>query len=274
MPFILKDLVIDRVDLVDEGANSAAFIQLYKRKERSGKMDLKDIIAQMKEEHASVVKSTLADLETKVEKLQAKLDEITIERDNAKADLKKVKDELEKVQEDFEKTKNELDELKVAKAKTDDNKEDDFEEILKSLPEDARELFKKMKAQKEAAEEAIRKAKEAEEHAQAVSKAAELKALPVDQDKLVNVIKGCSKEVLELLTTINAAMEETVLGEIGKSRANAGASAGTSNAAWDKIEAKAEEIRKSKGVSKAKAISIVIEENPDLYKEYLQGGAN
>lgn len=272
MPFILKDLVIDRVDLVDEGANSAAFIQLYKRKESSDKMDLKDIIAQMKEEHASVVKSTLADLEAKIEKLQAQLDEITIERDNAKADLKKAKDELEKVQEDFEKTKKELDELKVAKAKTDNNEEENFEEILKSLPENARELFKKMKAQKEAAEEAIRKAKEAEEHAQAVAKAAELKALPIEQDKLVNIIKGCSKEVLELLTTINAAMEETVLGEIGKSRANAGVS--TSNAAWDKIEAKAEEIQKSKGVSKAKAISIVIEENPDLYKEYLQGGAN
>ena len=274
MPFILKDLVIDRVDLVDEGANSAAFIQLYKRKERSDKMDLKDIIAQMKEEHASVVKSALADLEAKVEKLQTKLDEITIERDNAKADLKKAKDELEKVQEDFKKTKDELDELKVSKAKTDDNEEENFEEILKSLPETARELFKKMKVQKEAAEEAIRKAKEAEEHAQAVSKAAELKALPVEQDTLVNVLKGCSKEVLELLTTINAAMEETVLGEVGKSRANTGASAGTSNAAWDKIEAKAEEIRKSKGVSKAKAISIVIDENPDLYKEYLQGGAN
>ena len=271
VPFILKDLVIDRVDLVDEGANSAAFIQLYKRKERSEEMDLTDIIAQMKEEHALVVKSTLADLEAKVEKLQAQLDEITIERDNAKADLQKVKDELEKAQEDLKKAK---DELKVAKAKIDDNEEENFEEILKSLPENARELFKKMKMQKEAAEEAIRKAKEAEEHAQAVSKAAELKALPVEQDKLVNVIKGCSKEVLELLTTINAAMEETVLGEVGKSRANAGASTGTSNAAWDKIEAKAAEIQKSRGVSKAKAISIVIEENPDLYKEYLQGGAN
>lgn len=274
MPYVLKDLVIDRVDLVDEGANSAAFIRLYKRKERGDKMDLKDIITQMKEEHASVVKSTLADLEAKIEKLQTKLNEITIERDNAKADLKKVKDQLEKVQEDFEKAKNELDELKVSKANTDDNKEENFEEILKSLPENARELFKKMKAQKEAAEEAIRKAKEAEEHAQAVAKAAELKALPVEQEKLVNVIKGCSKEVLDLLTTINAAMEETVLGEVGKSRANAGLSTGSSNAAWDKIEAKAEEIRKSRGVSKAKAISIVIEENPDLYKEYLQGGAN
>ena len=27
MPYILKDLVVDRVDLVDEGANSAAFIE-------------------------------------------------------------------------------------------------------------------------------------------------------------------------------------------------------------------------------------------------------
>ena len=34
MPYLLEDLVITRVDLVDEGANSAAFIELYKRKER------------------------------------------------------------------------------------------------------------------------------------------------------------------------------------------------------------------------------------------------
>ena len=30
MPYILDDLVIDRVDFVDEGANSAAFIEVFK----------------------------------------------------------------------------------------------------------------------------------------------------------------------------------------------------------------------------------------------------
>ena len=58
MPYILEDLVIDRVDLVDEGANSAAFIELYKRKEQS-KMNFEEILSKMKPEHAKVIQETL-----------------------------------------------------------------------------------------------------------------------------------------------------------------------------------------------------------------------
>ena len=122
---------------------------------------------------------------------------------------------------------------------------------------------------RDAAEEAVRKAKEAEAQAEAVAKAAELKALPIEQQKLVGVLKGASPELLEVLTTINAAVDSSVLGEVGK---NSPGTVGTD--AWDKIEAKAAEIVKAKGVSKAKAISLAVEENPDLYKEYLKGGAN
>ena len=126
-----------------------------------------------------------------------------------------------------------------------------------------------MKAQKEAAEEELRKSKEAEIQSKAVAKAAQLKALPVETEKLVEVLKGCSPELLDMLTTINAAIEGTVLDEVGKS---AGGSTGAD--AWSKIEAKAEEVAKRDNVTKQKAVSIAIKENPDLYKEYLQGGAN
>jgi uncharacterized protein YdaT len=102
-----------------------------------------------------------------------------------------------------------------------------------------------------------------------VAKAAELKALPIKTEKLVEVLKNCGTDMIEVLTTINAAIEGTVLSEVGKS--NAGSNGADS---WAKIESKADEIAKRDSVTKQKAVSIVIKENPELYKEYLQGGAN
>ena len=256
MPYLLDDLIVNRVDLVDEGANSAAFIELYKRKERGDTMELKDIIAKMMPEHASVVQAEIDKLAEEVTKTKESLVEATTERDAAKETLEAANDELATA-------KSELEALKANGTAFDE------EETLKAMPEEARELFTKMKAQKDAAEEAVRKAKEAEAQAEAVAKAAELKALPIEQQKLVGVLKGASPELLEVLTTINAAVDSSVLGEVGKN--NTG-TVGTD--AWDKIEAKAAEIVKAKGVSKAKAISLAVEENPDLYKEYLKGGAN
>ena len=47
------------------------------------------------------------------------------------------------------------------------------------------------------------------------------------------------------------------------------------DAAWSKIEDEAEKVMKSAGttMTKAKAIAQVIEDKPQLYKEYLNGGA-
>lgn len=263
MPYLLEDLIVDRVDLVDEGANSAAFIELYKRKERSETMGLQDIIAKMTPEHAEVVQAELTKLTDEVTKTKEDLVEATTERDDA---LAKAQEELDAANDELAAANSELDTLKAGSTAFDE------EETLKSMPEGARELFSKMKAQKEAAEEAVRKAKEAEAQAEAVAKAAELKALPIEHDKLVGVLKGASTELIEMLTAINAAVDTTVLGEIGKS--NAGSNASSSTAAWGKIETKAAEIAKTGGVSKAKAIAMAVDQNPDLYKEYLEGGAN
>lgn len=266
MPYLLEDLVITRVDLVDEGANSAAFIELYKRKERSDKMELKDIIAKMNPEHAAVVQAEIDKLSGEITKAKESIDALTTERDSAKEDLKKAMGDLKTANEDLAKAKAELEALKANDAASNE------EDIIKAMPEEARALYIKMKAQKEAAEEAIRKAKEAEAQATAIAKAAELKAIPIEQDKLVGILKGASPELLEVLTAINSAIESTVLGEVGKR--SPGQASSSSEEAWAKIEAKAAEIAKAKGISKAKAISQAVEENPDLYKEYLQGGAN
>jgi len=288
MPYLLEDLVVDRVDLVDEGANSAAFIELYKRKERGATMDIKEILSKMKPEHSSVIQAELDKLSGDVMKAKEDLAAVTTERDTATQDLEKAKEDLKAANEDKEKAESELETLKASMpdecdcdGEADENgmckvcgkpKKKvafDEEETLKSMPAAARAVFIKMRTQKEAAEEEVRKAKDAEKQAEAVAKAAELKALPIETEKLVGVLKSCSADMIDVLTTINAAIEGTVLDEVGKS--NAGSKGAD---AWSKIEAKADEIAKRDSVTKQKAVSIAIKENPELYKEYLQGGAN
>lgn len=255
MPHLLEDLVIDRVDLVDEGANSAAFIELYKRKEQGTKMEIKEILEKMAPEHAAVVQAEIDKLNGEVAKATELTEAATQELAKAQEDLKAATEESEE-------------------SKSKGSAAFDETETLKAMPEAARELFTKMKAQKDAAEEEVRKAKEAEAQAVAVAKASELKALPIEQDKLVGILKNCSTELLDVFTVINSAMEGVVLGEVGKSKP--GSATASSDAAWAKIEAKALEIAKAdtEGITKAKAIAKAIEANPDLYKEYLEGGAN
>lgn len=288
MPYLLEDLVVDRVDLVDEGANSAAFIELYKRKERGATMDIKEILSKMKPEHSSVIQAELDKLSGDVTKAKEDLATVTTERDTATQDLERAKEDLKAANEDKEKAESELETLKATMpdecdcdGEADENgmckvcgkpkkkAAFDEEETLKSMPAAARAVFIKMRTQKEAAEEEVRKAKDAEKHAEAVAKAAELKALPIETEKLVGVLKSCSADMVDVLTTINAAIEGTVLDEVGKS--NAGSKGAD---AWSKIEAKADEIAKRDSVTKQKAVSIAIKENPELYKEYLQGGAD
>lgn len=257
MPYILEDLVINRVDLVDEGANSASFIELYKGKEQT-EMPLSEILSKMKPEHAAVVQAAIDSAAEELKKSQDDLAAVTKERDDAK-------EQLDTANEELDKANSELETLKASSGASFDETE-----TMKSMPEAARALFETMRAQKEAAENEVRKAREAEETAKAVAKAKELKAIPVEHEVLVGIIKNADEALLDLLTVTNAAIEGTVLGEVGKS--HTGVSTGAD--AWAKIESKADEISKRDSVTKAKAISRVIKENPELYREYLEGGAN
>lgn len=261
MPHLLEDLVVDRVDLVDEGANSEAFISLYKRKEHS-QMSIAEILEKMKPEHATLIQGEIDTLTKAAATSKDEINTLKAEKDTLSEELTETKEALETANDDLAKAKSELESSKGSGE----------EDVLKSMPAEARALFEKMKAQKDAAEEAIRKAKEEEETAKAIAKAAKLKAIPVEQDKLAEVLKGCSTELFDVLETISNTLEETSLTEVGKSRA--GSATSSSKEAWNKIEEKASEIAKSRKISIAKAVSVAVEENPDLYKEYLKGGAN
>jgi hypothetical protein len=282
MPYLLKDLVIDRVDLVDEGANSAAFIELYKRKENSELMDIKEILAKMKPEHAEVINTALEDAEAKLAKANKDLTDANQKLTDKDTELSAANDALAKANEELETLKakdkvcecdGELGEDGKCKECGGTKKSASFDEteLVKSMPEQARALYLKMRTQKEAAEEQVRKNAEAQAEADAIAKAASLKAIPVEQATLVGILKGCSPDVLSVLTAANDAIEAAVLGEVGKNKGN-GASTEAADA-WSDIEKAAEAIQKRDSVTKEKAISLAISENPELYKQYLEGGA-
>ena len=275
MPYILKDLVVDRVDLVDEGANSAAFIELYKRKENKDTMDFNEIMEQLKPEHAEVVKSFIAAKDAEIAKAKEDLDAATQTIADKDAEITKANEELAVLKEKPKVCKycgEPLDEEGKCSKGCKVDKGFDEVETLKSMPEAARELFLKMKSQKEAAEEQVRKAAEEKIEAEAVAKAATMKSLPVEQKDLVEILKSCSPEVVAVLEAASNAIDGVVLDEVGKSKPIEVATGADS--AWAQIEAKAEEIAKRDSVTKQRAIGIAIKENPELYKEYLDGGAN
>jgi len=258
MSYLLKDLVLDRVDLVDEGANSEASIELYKRKEYT--MNFEEILSKMKPEHAAVIKAEIAK-STGAQVDATQIDTLTAELTKAKEDLANAEEALAKATEEKPADKEDDEECEKKGGF-------DEEETLKSMPTEIREYVTKMRLQKETAEAELIKAREAEKNSEAIAKAAELKSLPIESGKLVDVLKRCDSEMVDVLTAINAAIDSTVLKEVG------GTSINKSTDAWAKIEKKAQEIAERDSVTVAKATSAVIRENPALYKEYLEGGAN
>lgn len=283
MPYLLTNLVIDRVDFVDEGADSAAFIELIKRKEKDCNMTVQEILAKMKPEHREVIEAEINAAKEEVSKAKEATDKATERANTAEADLAKAKEDLAKAcnkKENSSKSKENSEDQKDCKSYEVENTEDtekakssasfDESEVIKSMPKAAQELFKTLKAQKEAAETEVRKAKEAEEIAKAKQTAQSLKAIPVEEEVLVGIIKNADQNVIDVLTTAAEAISATVLDEVGKSKT----SDDTGADAWSKIEAKANDISKSTGMTLQKAISQVVKENPGLYKEYLEGGAN
>lgn len=267
---LLEEMVIDRVDLCDEGANSEAFVELFKRKETP--MD-KDIKKNLPEEEKPAAEQTCAKEEPATPVAEAMPEAPAapnIEANPLEAELAAVKAELEEA-------KAQLAAMGAASEvaqKADDKPNTlsfDSTETIKSLPPEIKEYIDTIKAQKEAAETALAKSMEEAKEAKAIEKANTLKAIPVAQEKLVGIIKSASPEVIEVLETVNTALEGQLLSEVGKSVTT---DVPATNDAWAKIESKANALAIEKKVSVAKAISQVIDENPELYREYIEGGAN
>jgi len=146
------------------------------------------------------------------------------------------------------------------------------------LSEDVQKQFDNIQKQLEDTEAKLRAAEAVAKAADDAQKFAVLKEtaetqypnIPGTAEEKARVLKSLgtlpeaeSKQVLDILTKANEAFG-SLTAPIGKSTSTLAV-----GSAWDKIEKKAAE-HVAKGMTKEKATALVLEQNPELYKEYLQ----
>ena len=270
MATLLVDLMVDRVDLVEEGSCSVADIKLFKNKGGKPAMEFAQILEQLKPEHRAVVEAEVA--KAKAEATAAMEEELN----KAKCDLEESMTKASELEATNEELAKENEELKAANESKDGEEETveksnrDMEEVIKGLDPTVQAYLANLKAQKDAAEQVAKSAAAEKAKEQAIAKARELKALPVEETQLVSVIeKGMPEEIYDILKSAAKLCEES---ELFKSKGSD--AEGNTEDAWAKIEAKASEIAKARNISREKAVGAVIKEFPEMYTEYLNNGAN
>lgn len=194
------------------------------------------------------------------------------EADNAvlKARAEKAEGELVTASTTIEKMKGDLEQVQKGRGMT---AEQEDEEFLKGLPAGARDRILADRAATKLALESVEKMRSEKEEGEAIAKARTIgvaepeKAGPL----LVRVAKGkTTAEDVELIETILKSAG-AVAKEAGLYRAQ-GAGAGHAGDAGDPeaaLNAAAQEIAKSKGLSAAKAYEQAMKDNPELYSAYI-----
>ena len=282
----LTNLKITKVSLVDEGACSAAHITLFKHKKGgSEKMTFEEMMNSLTEEQQAVIKAKFDAQNEELEEAKKAFSEKEEELEEAKKAFSEKEEELEKV-------KQEKKDLETKASETEEEEEDEDtlaievnsedgvtkakkelteEEILKNVDSAVREMIQKAKSEAEIHKQAVLKMKEEKEIAEVTEIAKSLSGVGTEETKMVSMLRKAKSldvelyaEVLKALQVANNIIADS---ELLKEKGQAGDKAGVD--AWAQVDAKADEIAKTRGVSKAKATNIVIDEFPQLYQAYL-----
>lgn len=265
----LKNLVITKVALVDEGSCSAAHIKLFKRKGGQD-MSFDEILKSLSPEQQTIVKAAMdaAKASGNCPICGKAAGQCTCKADAAEMEKKCGK--LKKEKEDLE--------AEVTKLRNPEGGKSE-DEILKGLDPAVRTMIEKSRNEAAAATAAIKKMKEDADASDALAKAKSLSNLGADEEKLaksLQVLKSKDETVYNDIYNVLKSAEAKVvegldLGEVGTSvtKGKEDNIQKAADVAWIAVEKAAEEISKSKSISKEAAISQVITEQPDLYNAYL-----
>lgn len=282
----LTNLKITKVSLVDEGACSAAHITLFKQKKGGSEMTFEEMMESLSEEQQAIIKAKFDAQNEELEKAKEECSEKEQELEEAKKAFSEKEEELEKV-------KQEKKDLETKASETEEEEEDDEdtlaievnsedgvtkakkelteEEILKNVDSAVREMIQKAKSEAEIHKQAVLKMKEEKEIAEVTEIAKSLSGVGTEETKMVSMLRKAKSLDVELYAEVLKALQvaNNIIADSELLKEKGQSFAGNDVDAWSKVDAKADEIAKTRGVSKAKATNIVIDEFPELYQAYL-----
>lgn len=264
----LKVYKISSVDLVNEGSCGEAHIRLIKSKEGGNTMFDLEVFKK------SLTPEELVGFEAAIAKAKGEIPEgfmtpeqkKKLEDDKAAADVAKTAADGEVV-----KLKAEVETLKKGKGSVETE-----EDILKNadLSPAIRAILESNIAKSKAAEAVVMKMQETNEAAEYITKAKEVAFVPEAATKVVELLKsvkgvtGASDMIMDILKSVNTLVAKgATFKELGSS--NQDVAAGTSEEAWAAIEKAANGLVAKGTVSKAKSVEMVMAEQPELYKTYV-----
>lgn len=265
MPTKLKDLKIDRVDLVDKGANPDAHILLFKRKGDEGVMKFEEIMKKLTPEQQTAVMEEIN---------KAKGADMTPEEKKKKeaemAAMGKMKDDLAKRDQEVKDLTAKVEEL--TKSKTGDGEGDD-KDIFKGLNPEVKKYLEDMKKEADAAKAIVKAMEETRLIEQYTSVAKSFNALPIKAEEFGPVLKSFAQadkdsyaKLEAMLKSFNEAVSKGALfKELGTSSSN-------SADPYAKMEAKAQELvqKSSTPLSKEQAMVQIMRTEPELYNDYIK----
>lgn len=281
----LTNLKITKVSLVDEGACSAAHITLFKQKKGGSEMTFEEMMESLSEEQQAIIKAKFDAQNEELEKAKEECSEKEQELEEAKKAFSEKEEELEKVKQE----KKDL-ETKASETEEEEEAEDDLavevdsedgvtkakkelteEEILKNVDPAVREMIQKAKSEAEVHKQAVLKMKEEKEIAEVTEIAKSLSGVGTEETQMVSMLRKAKSLDVELYAEVLKALQvaNNIIADSELLKEKGQSFAGNDVDAWSKVDAKADEIAKTRGVSKAKATNIVIDEFPELYQAYL-----
>ena len=282
----LTNLKITKVSLVDEGACSAAHITLFKQKKGGSEMTFEEMMESLSEEQQAIIKAKFDAQNEELEKAKEECSEKEQELEEAKKAFSEKEEELEKVKQEKKDLETKASETEEEEEEEEDtlaievNSEDGVtkakkelteEEILKNVDSAVREMIQKAKSEAEIHKQAVLKMKEEKEIAEVTEIAKSLSGVGTEETKMVSMLRKAKSLDVELYAEVLKALQvaNNIIADSELLKEKGQSFAGNDVDAWSKVDAKADEIAKTRGVSKAKATNIVIDEFPELYQAYL-----
>jgi hypothetical protein len=268
MPQKLKVRKISSVDLVPEGSCGEAHITLIKNKEGKGgnsNMNWEELKKSLTPEELALVEAEIAKAKAEMPEDKKKaLEDALAAKTTADAEVAKMKGELETLKKSSSQPSSEEDILKNA----------NLDPAVKAILETSIQKAK-------AAELAIKKMQEEKENQEFVAKAKEVTFIPEADTKVVELLKsvkgveGAVDKVMDILKAVNTVIAKGgAFKEVGTNGNGTVGVEGSSEQAWAEIEKAADALVVKGQVNKAKAIEIVIDQQPALYQKYVDALRN